>query len=154
VFDGRMKIESHLKHNSFFCFHICFRGMSPFSFYHTYIAWWQSWIWLKIGNGSIIWGSNTKNRSEKFLTVTIHLISVKIRLFFLFFLEFVLGSFVPSWTVLGLPFGGPFANIGHSWVHKGLWRVLGWILDLCWVGFGKDILCWSFRALLSSIEAS
>ena len=27
---SRMKIESHLKHNSFFCFHICFRGMSPF----------------------------------------------------------------------------------------------------------------------------
>ena len=79
---SRMKIESHLKHNSFFCFHICFRGMSPFSFYHTSIAWWQSWIWLKIGSGSIIWGSNTKNRSEKFLTVTIHLISVKIRLFF------------------------------------------------------------------------
>ena len=27
---SRMKIESHLKHNSFFCFHVCFRGMSPF----------------------------------------------------------------------------------------------------------------------------
>ena len=80
---SRMKIESHLKHNSFFFVSTFVLGECLlFSFYHTSIAWWQSWIWLKIGSGSIIWGSNTKNRSEKFLTVTIHLISVKIRLFF------------------------------------------------------------------------